>query len=1077
MSRPPDPDRPSEPEEAQLPTSAPIAAGNDDNRQDGELGAAPLGPIELVPSTAGLAHVGKRGSRIGASLDDAHAESGTVTPLVEVVKEQSTINDGDGHDNRASQDDDTSSSSDSETSEMRAEQTTEAVAHDERQSDASAASKVEQGNSDAANGGTAEKHTVLDEEEGEEEDEDEDEDEEEEPTLKYQRLGGDTAQLLSRDSVSALAVSTRHIAMGMHSGGICILDHAGRTINKYRAHTAMINDLCFDTGSDYIASASMDGKVFVQPMSGGEQYMFDMKRPMKCVSLDPHFGKRNTMQLVSGGMAGKLVMHEKGWLGHKETTLHSGEGPIWATAWSGTLIAWANDAGVRIYDTTSAQRITYISRAEDSPRADLFKCTLHWQDEHTLLVAWADFIKVVAVREKEGKRANLGVGPHVTELFAEVTSIFQVDCMISGIAPFDGSYLILAMSTDDTFDDEATDNREAQRRKAASRPELRIISQEGEELSSDAIGLRNYDKYQCRDYSLRALSADQSFLVISPQDVVVAQARDEVDHVNWLIEQQKYGQALTQLEKNAAISQHFDIVEIGQQYLHRLVGEGQWDKAAKACPRVLGINAKRWEDWVFLFAERGHLDAIVPVVPLSDPQLSRLVYEMVLVHFLRHDEAKLQETIKTWPQDIYEASAVIHAVRGQLDRKPKSSTLKQILADLYVQNQQPGKALPFLIELRSPDVFDLIRRHALFVDIQDRVFSLVEFDRELREQTADSRVASDTHWISIDLLVDHTHSVPVERVVAQLKPNRNYLFMYLDALFDHDSHAVGDYSDLQVDLYAEFNPNKLMDFLRSSSLYSLEKAYKVCDERDLVPEMVFLLGRMGDNRRALNLIIDRLGDVQRAIDFAKEQNDEELWEDLLKYSETRPRFIRGLLDNVGPEVEPIKLIRRIKNGLEIPGLKPALIKILQDFNLQVSLMEGCKRILYSDCRELALQLHNAQTNGFLWTGETADRKTSEVVFPHLAGGAVPESIPFGLRFLCNHTYSSSTVFPTFEIPSNMFRRERLIAGSLLATRNDAQSASEMTRNMADKIEFVSALRRQADDDGFCRACQGGVKAN
>lgn len=78
-----------------------------------------------------------------------------------------------------------------------------------------------------------------------------------------------------------------------------------------------------------------------------------------------------------------------------------------------------------------------------------------------------------------------------------------------------------------------------------------------------------------------------------------------------------------------------------------------------------------------------------------------------------------------------------------------------------------------------------------------------------------------------------------------------------------------------------------------------------------MPEMVFLLGRMGDNKRALNLIIERLGDVQRvcalsfipsptrhspicgclfqAIEFAKEQNDHDLWEDLLKYSETKPR--------------------------------------------------------------------------------------------------------------------------------------------------------------------------------------------
>ena len=66
------------------------------------------------------------------------------------------------------------------------------------------------------------------------------------------------------------------------------------------------------------------------------------------------------------------------------------------------------------------------------------------------------------------------------------------------------------------------------------------------------------------------------------------------------------------------------------------------------------------------------------------------------------------------------------------------------------------------------------------------------------------------------------------------------------------------------------------------------QAYKICQERDLVPEMVFLLGRMGSNKQALTLIIERLGDVNRAIDFAKEQSDDDLWEDLLKYSETRP---------------------------------------------------------------------------------------------------------------------------------------------------------------------------------------------
>ena len=79
-------------------------------------------------------------------------------------------------------------------------------------------------------------------------------------------------------------------------------------------------------------------------------------------------------------------------------------------------------------------------------------------------------------------------------------------------------------------------------------------------------------------------------------------------------------------------------------------------------------------------------------------------------------------------------------------------------------------------------------------------------------------------------------------------------------------------------------------------------------------------------------------------------------------------FIRGLLENVGAEIDPIRIVRRIKNGLEIPGLKGALIKILQDFNLQVSLLEGCQTILHGDSADLALKLHRNQTSGFFLNG-------------------------------------------------------------------------------------------------------------
>ena len=89
-----------------------------------------------------------------------------------------------------------------------------------------------------------------------------------------------------------------------------------------------------------------------------------------------------------------------------------------------------------------------------------------------------------------------------------------------------------------------------------------------------------------------------------------------------------------------------------------------------------------------------------------------------------------------------------------------------------------------------------------------------------------------------------------------------------------------------------------------------------------------------------------------------------------------------MLENVGAEINPIRLIRRIKNGLKIPGLKPALIKILQDFNLQISLLEGCQAILQGDSSDLARLLHRDQTGGFLVTCERLKTSFCAVVATH-----------------------------------------------------------------------------------------------
>lgn len=255
-----------------------------------------------------------------------------------------------------------------------------------------------------------------------------------------------------------------------------------------------------------------------------------------------------------------------------------------------------------------------------------------------------------------------------------------------------------------------------------------------------------------------------------------------------------------------------------------------------------------------------------------------------------------------------------------------------------------------------------------------------------------------------------------------------------------------------------------MPFLRASNFYDLERALRICEKHDYVHETVFLLGRMGDNLKALKLIIERLGDVQLAIDFAEEQRDDDLWEALLTHSETRPDFIRALLEHGGTEINPVRLIERIKEGLEIPGLKPAVVKVLQASNLQVSLLEGCKRILYGDCSMLASELHVSQTAGTHYQPATVCQVCGKPAFPHTTVAAAP----LVLVYLCRHLVHATCAVPNEDVELPERPENSAVTALLLADKpTTAGSKRAQERALGVKLSYEAMVRARV---GTCPVC-------
>ena len=113
-------------------------------------------------------------------------------------------------------------------------------------------------------------------------------------------------------------------AIGSHNGKIYLFDLKGNELRRVKAHTASISDLSLDKTSEYLASASIDGtvtlwksfllvgKVIVQGLEVKETQVMDFRRPVRCVVLDPEYAKSSSRRVVSGGMAGQLILSEKG---------------------------------------------------------------------------------------------------------------------------------------------------------------------------------------------------------------------------------------------------------------------------------------------------------------------------------------------------------------------------------------------------------------------------------------------------------------------------------------------------------------------------------------------------------------------------------------------------------------------------------------------------------------------------------------------------------------------------------------------------------------------------------------------
>ncbi|BES91997.1 light protein [Nesidiocoris tenuis] len=820
--------------------------------------------------------------------------------------------------------------------------------------------------------------------------------EEKEPKLKYSRMVNDLLDILKKDSTSCVAVHPKFVCVGTDWGFIHLLDHQGNNVNReLRAHTVAINQISIDANGDHIASCSDDGRVLVLGLYNAENNQdINMERLVRSVAIDPFFYKPGSgRRFITGDE--RLILHEKKYFSRwKQTILGdaSVEGGVKTMKWSpgGEFLAWASHVGFRVYDLASRSSLGLL-KWPSKINIDL-KCHICWKNNFTVIIGWGDMVKVCAILEK----ATLPP-LDVSKYYIQLVFSLPMDYIVCGVGPLDNNIVVFGCA------------KGPNGMSVGERPSLQVIQPAPEgfaDLGIDFLSLRGFAKYTASDYSLECLPDEGRFVIVSPKDVVVACSYDTDDRVDWLLLHKKYQTALDAIESSEKPLERHTTWSVGQAFIDHLLEQKMFEEAAILCSKIVGADKIKWEQEIRKFANANQLRSLADYLPTSyDSALAAHNYEMVLYEYLRIDSQGFLEKIKQWPPRLYNVQAVANSTLEHILHSESKSNpiLLEALAVLYSHMGKHDKAVSMYIKLQNKGVFELIKQHKLYWAIDKSAKELMKLDNELAIETL----------LETETPQDRTPIIDPQKIVDILADNNYYLYLYLDALDRKNTKECRRFHSGLVKLYADFAKDKLLGFLKKSDHYPIQEALDICQQRKFHEETVHLLDIIGSTKEALVLILKEIKDFERAVEFCKEHDDTDLWEDLINYSMDKPSYITTLLRRMGTNVDPRILVERINFSEDIPMLKESLAKMMHDYSLQVSIQEGCNNIMSSDYFDLHERLITTRQKGFAVRKDHICGVCDSKLLENLKVETESKSI---VIFQCSHSFHSDCLYGSNRCP-------------------------------------------------------------
>lgn len=814
------------------------------------------------------------------------------------------------------------------------------------------------------------------------------------PLLKYRRLNGLPSRFFAKDPVSFCFSINNILIIATHSGIIHLCNKEFTPIRTFKAHNSSVLSIECD-GENFI-SGSIDGTVVVGSILNNDVIKYDFKRPIQAVAFDRSYAK--TSGFFCGGTSGQLIYCTKNWLGQRsDLTIDENHGMITMIKTVDDIVMWCNDNGINVAQITTKQHLLNIPVPKGIQQPGLYWPRIHKIDQDRVLLAWVNNLWVfrVVITEAQSMKplshaaASFKSNYDEKKIEIEHHTILD-DTMIGGISDFNDNLMIL--------------NYFPRYGNSMLPPELKILDRDTlDELSVDEIELKNYKALSINDYHLESLG-DKSWILVTSYDAIIVEEFSLRDQLEFFLQKEMFFQAW---ELAGFWLDKYEKLSIGLDQVNKLLNDDQFEKAIEFMSKVLYVPIEetdekyvqtvisKWDDLLIILNERNCLSLSAEFLPMHKflgglVQINQKFYQMILSFFLHENQINDFLTyLENWDDSLFDLSDIKVQIDDYLTiwdndhvrEEESNETINQLryaFIEVCLKLDEPNECVAQKIKLNDVNLLEFLDKYHLIAEYINLLPEIILIGAPMDEiQKGDLKSLRDNPILktNLEILVENNHEILPSKIIKEFKNSKLDIinYMFLEELAKVDRLLIKDFEDEMIELYAKFDKGQLYDFISKHKNYSIDKAVSVCEQYYCSTELVYLFSKVGQHQRALTIIIDDLNDPAMAINFVHRINDQNLWDFLLDYTMSRSDFIKALLISAGDWIDPVPVVSRIPNGVEIQDLKNVILKIMANGQLDQYIYNLIETIISSETALSESQYRDVRTKGILIANDDLKR--------------------------------------------------------------------------------------------------------